>query len=111
IDFDGGATIQAFTAAFKLQFGPGTANAADGASFSFGPDIIQDNVSYDEVGAGGTAMAVSFHTYTSNGGPAVDVYVHGTRIGHFPMVKGDMVNSQLQDVLLQLNPNSTLNIS
>ena len=56
-------------------------------------------------------MAVSFHTYTSNGGPAVDVYVHGTRIGHFPMVKGDMVNSQLQDVLLQLNPNSTLNIS
>src|SRR5690349_12093655 len=37
-DFDSGAAIQGFTATFKLQFGPGTGNAADGAAFSFGPD-------------------------------------------------------------------------
>src|SRR5260221_987145 len=111
LDFDSGASIQAFTDAFKLQFGPGTGNAADGAAFSFGPDINQNSVTYDEVGAGGTAFAVSFHTYTSNGGPAVDVYVHGTRIAQFPMAKSAMVNSQLQDVMIQLNRNSTLNIS
>lgn len=111
IDFDNGSPVEAFTAKFKLQFGPGTANAADGGAFSFGPDVNQYSTSYNEVGAGGRAFAVSFHTYTSNGGPAVDVYLYGTRIAHYPLAKGDMVNSQLQDVVIQLNRNSTLNVS
>ncbi len=110
-DFDNGAAIQAFTAKFKLQFGPGSGNAADGAAFSFGSDVNQNNTGYAEVGAGGNAVAVSFHTFTSNGGPAVDVYLYGTQIAHYPMAKGDMVNSQLQDVVIQLNRNSTLNVS
>src|SRR5690349_17653659 len=38
-DFDSGSPIQGFLAKFKLQFGPGSANAADGAAFSFGPDV------------------------------------------------------------------------
>jgi len=111
IDFDGGAQIEAFTAKFKLQFGPGSANAADGAAFSFGPDINQFSTTYNEVGAGGTAFAVSFHTYTSIGGPAVDIYLYGTRIATFPMAKSDMVNSQLQDVQIDLKRNSTLSVS
>jgi hypothetical protein len=111
IDFDNGSPVESFTAKFKLQFGPGTANAADGGAFSFGPDVNQYSTSYNEVGAGGAAFAVSFHTYTSNGGPAVDVYLYGTRIAHYPLAKGDMVNSQLQDVVIQMNRNSTLNVS
>jgi hypothetical protein len=111
IDFDGGAAIEAFTAKFKLQFGPGSGNAADGGAFSFGPDVNQYSTSYNEVGAGGGAVAVSFHTYTSNGGPAVDVYLYGNRIASYPLAKTDMVNSQLQDVVIQLNRNSTLNVS
>lgn len=111
IDFDNGSPIQAFTAQFKLQFGPGTGNAADGAAFSFGPDVNQYSTTYNEVGAGGSSLAVSFHTYTSNGGPAVDVYLRGTRIASVPMAKGDMVNSQLQDVVIQLKRNSTLSVS
>ena len=110
-DFDSGAAIQGFTAKFKLQFGPGTGNAADGAAFSFGPDVNQASTSYNEVGAGGAAFAISFHTYTSNGGPAVDAYLFGQRIGHVPFAKTDMVNSELQDVMIQLNPNSTLNVT
>jgi hypothetical protein len=110
-DFDGGAPIQAFTAKFKLQFGPGTSPPADGAAFSFGPDVNQLSTTYNEVGAGGASFSVSFHTYTSNGGPAVDVYVFGTRIATKPMAVGSMVNSQLQDVVIQLNANSTLNVT
>ncbi len=110
-DFDNGAAIQGFNASFKLQFGPGSGNAADGLALSFGPNVSQSATWYGEVGAGGTSVAVSFHTYTSNGGPAVDVYLFGAQIAHFPMAKADMVNSQLQDVLIQLNRNSTLNIS
>ena len=109
-DFDNSAAIQAFTSTFKLQFGPGTANAADGLSFSFGPDVSQ-TTAYSEVGSGGNSFAVSFHTYTSNGGPAVDVFLYGTRIAHYPLLKSDMVNSQLQDVAIQLKQNSTLSVS
>lgn len=110
-DFDASAPIEAFTAKFKLQFGPGSGNAADGAAFSFGPGVYQYSTSYNEVGAGGAAFAVSFHTYTSNGGPAVDVYLYGNRIGHVPLDKTNMVNSQLQDVTIQLNRNSTLAVT
>lgn len=113
-DLDNGAPIQAFDAKFKLQFGPGTATPADGAAFSFGPTVDQSSVTYNEVGAGGSSggdFSVSFHTYTSNGGPAIDVYLFGTRIATHPMPVGNMVNSQLQDVEIQLNANSTLNVT
>ena len=110
-DFDNGGPIQAFTARFKLQFGPGTGNAADGAAFSFGPGVNQYSTTYNEVGAGGAAFAVSFHTYTSNGGPAVDAYLYGQRIAHYPVAKTNMVNSQLQDVVIELKPNSTLYVA
>lgn len=110
-DMDGGAPIQAFDAKFKLQFGPGSSPPADGAAFSFGPDVDQTSTTYNEVGAGGASFAVSFHTYTSNGGPAVDVYLFGQRIATTPMAVTNMVNSQLQDVEIQLNANSTLNVS
>ena len=109
-DFDSGAAVQAFTASFKLQFGPGTSAPADGAAFSFGPDVSQ-TTAYSEQGSGGNAFAVSFHTYTSNGGPAIDVFLYGTRIATFPTPLGNMFNSQMQDVVIQLNRNSTLNIS
>ncbi len=109
-DFDAGAVIDSFTASFKLQFGPGSGNAADGAAFSFGPGVSQATA-YSEQGAGNGAFAVSFHTYTSSGGPAVDVFLNGTRIAQAPMAKANMVNSTLQDVVIQLNANSTLNIS
>jgi len=110
LDFDSGNSIEAFTATFKLRFGPGSGNAADGAAFSFGPGVDQ-YTAYSEQGAGYNAFAVSFHTYTSDGGPAVDVFNQGTRIAHYPMAKGDMVNSTLQDVMIRLNRNSTLDIS
>ena len=111
VDFDNGAAIDSFVASFKLQFGPGTSTPADGAAFSFGPDVNQNSVSYNEVGAGGASFAVSFHTYTSNGGPAVDVYLFGQRIGHVPLTAAQMVNSQLQNVVIQLKPNSTLDVT
>ena len=111
IDFDNMSPIEGFTANFKLQFGPGTSSPADGAAFSFGPNVDQYSTSYNEVGAGGSSFSVSFHTYTSNDGPAVDVYLFGTQIGHVRIPVGDMVNSQLQDVVIELNRNSTLNVS
>lgn len=110
-DFDSASPIQGFTAKFKLQFGPGSGNAADGAAFSFGPSVDQYSTTYNEVGAVGASFAISFHTYTSNGGPAVDAYLYGQRIGHFPVAKTNMVNSQLQDVTIQLKPNSTLDVT
>ncbi|HLH54494.1 MAG TPA: hypothetical protein VKY92_12840 [Verrucomicrobiae bacterium] len=110
-DFDNASPIESFVAKFKLQFGPGSGNAADGAAFSFGPDINQFSTTYNEVGAGGASFAISFHTYTSNGGPAVDAYLFGQRIGHFPIAKTNMVNSKLQDVTIQLKKNSTLDVT
>ncbi|HTL17251.1 MAG TPA: hypothetical protein VL793_08440, partial [Patescibacteria group bacterium] len=110
-EFDSGNPILAFTASFQLQFGPGSGQPADGLALSFGPDINQYSTTYSEAGAGGTAFAVSFHTYTSSGGPAVDVYLHGQRIAHAPVALADMVNSQMQDVVIKLNQNSTLDIS
>jgi hypothetical protein len=109
-DLDNGAAIEAFTATFKLQFGPGTANAADGLSFSFGPGVSQ-NTTYSEVGAGFGSFVVCFHTYTSNGGPGVDMYLNGNQIGHVSLAKTDMVNSQLQDVVIQLKQNSTVSVT
>ena len=109
-DFDNGGTIQAFTSTFKLQFGPGSGNAADGLSFSFGPGVSQ-TTAYSEVGAGAGSFVVCFHTYTSNGGPAVDIYLNGTQIAHYPMVKTNMVNSLLQDVMIQFKENSTLSLT
>src|SRR5581483_1916124 len=110
-DLDTGVPIDSFVAKFKLQFGPGTSTPADGAAYSFGPDVDQSSTTYNEVGAGGTAFSVSFHTYTSNDGPAVDVYLFGKQIGHVKVPVGNMVNSQLQDVIIQLKANSTLDVT
>src|SRR6185369_4050627 len=110
IDFDAGAEIEAFKATFKLQFGPGTSTPADGAAFCFGPGVDQYST-YSEVGSGGHSFAVSFHTYTSRNGPAIDVYLYGSEIAHFPIPVGDIVNSQLQDVAIELKSDATLAVS
>jgi hypothetical protein len=110
-NLDSGIPIDSFVAKFKLQFGPGSNPPADGAAYSFGPEVDQNSVTYGEVGAGGSAFSVSFHTYTSFDGPAVDAYLFGKQIGHVKMPVGSMVNSQLQDVIIQLKANSTIDVT
>lgn len=106
--------IQSFTAAFKLQFGPGSGNPADGFAFIFGPDVGSLSVFGEEGPAVGTSsLCVEFDTYDNGGGeaPAVDVRLFGVEIAHTSFPKSAMLTSKLEDVLIQLNPNGTLNVS
>ena len=87
-DLDGGQAIESFVANFKLQMGPGSANAADGVSFNFGPDIYATVTIYSEEGPGGTALTVSFDIYDNGvanehgapSTPAVDIIYGGNVI-------------------------------
>src|SRR5579859_6644137 len=106
--------IQSFTAAFKLQFGPGSGNPADGFAFVFGPDVGSFSIFSEEGPAVGTSsLCVEFDTYDNGGGeaPAVDVRLFGVEIAHTSFAKSAMLTSKLEDVLIQLNANGTLNVS
>src|SRR5579859_535623 len=73
-DLDNGANVQAFTATFKLQFGPGSGNPADGMSFIFGPDVNSSTMFDEEgnssLGAALSSLIVEFDTYDNGGGEA-----------------------------------------
>lgn len=111
-DLDATQFIESFTANFKLQIGPGSGNAADGASFNFGPDIFGGGL-YGEEGPGGTALTLAFDIYDSGGNeaPAIDIKVFGNVIAHHPYAKSDMVTSKLEDVSIQLKRNATMTVS
>jgi len=117
-DLDAGQAIESFTAKFKLQFGPGSGNPADGLSFCFGPDINSgSNFGENGPGMSGGGLAVSFDIYDNglvNGIPdfvGISVWLNGVEFGAHPITKGELVNSQSEDVLIQLNRNGTLNMT
>jgi hypothetical protein len=111
-DLDGGMPIESFTANFKLQIGPGSGNAADGVSLSFGPDVAAGNT-YGEDGPNGTALTVAFDIYDNGLGeaPAIDIRLFGNQIAHHPLAKADMVTSKTEDVSIQLKRNGTLTVT
>ena len=106
---DNSQAIESFVANFKLLMGPGSADAADGVSFNFGPDITDGLVSNEE-GPGGTAVTVSFDIYDNGvanefgapSTPAVDILFGGVVIASHAYAKADMVTSQLEDVSIRL---------
>lgn len=110
-DLDGGVNIEAFTASFKLQLGPGSGNAADGLSFCFGPDVTA-GVSFGEEGTG-NGVIVSFDIYDNGGGeaPAVDVKYGGATLGTTKYVKADMVNGTFENVIIQVKRNGTISVT
>lgn len=110
-DFDGGQTIESFTAKFKLQIGPGSGNAADGTAFCFGPDVAT-GATFSEEGIG-NGIIVSFDIYDNGAAeaPAVDVKYAGATIGHTAFAKADMVTGKMEDVVIQLKRNGTLNVA
>ncbi len=110
-DLDGGAAIESFTATFKLQIGPGTANAADGLSFVFGPDI-DTSVVFGEEGIG-NGLIVSFDIYDNGGGeaPAIDVKYAGATVATTKFAQSELVTSAFEDVEIKLNRNGTINVS
>jgi len=110
-DLDGGEAIQAFTVSFKLQIGPGSGNAADGFSFSFGPDVTA-GASIGEEGVG-NGVIVAFDIYDNGGAeaPAIDVKYGGNVIAHTLFTKADMLTSKFEDVSIQVTRSGTLNLS
>lgn len=110
-DLDGGSPIEAFTVNFKLQIGPGSANAADGFSFSFGPDVTA-GASIGEEGVG-NGVIVAFDIYDNGGSeaPAIDVKYGGVVIGHALFAKADLVTSSFEDVSIQVTRSGTVNLS
>jgi hypothetical protein len=106
---DNSQAIESFVANFKLLLGPGSADAADGVSFNFGPDIYDGQIGTEE-GTGPTALTVSFDIYDNGvadefgapSTPAVDILFGGVVIASHAYDKADMVTSQLEDVSIRL---------
>ena len=117
-DLDAGQPIESFVANFKIYFGQGSGNAADGASFNFGPDIAPGTVSAEE-GPGGTALTVSFDIYDNGvanehgapSTPAIDIIYGGTVIASHAYTKADLVDNQLDDVKVELKRNGTVSVT
>jgi len=111
-DLDAGQTIEAFTATFKVQFGPGTANPADGLSFNFGPNVAPGGL-YGEEGPGGSTLTVAFDIYDNGGGeaPAIDIKYADKVVAHAGFSKADLITSKLENVFIQLKKNGALSVS
>ena len=110
-DLDGGAQIEAFTATFKLQIGPGSGNAADGLAFCFGPDITSES-KFNEDGIG-NGVIVCFDIYDNGASeaPAIDIKYGGQVLASAKFAKADMVTSALEDVAIQVTRSGTLTLS
>jgi len=110
-DLDGGTAIEAFTVRFKLQIGPGSANAADGFSFSFGPEVTSGSTIGEE--GTGNGVIVAFDTYDNGGSeaPAIDIKYGGAVVAHTLFPKADMVTSQMEDVLIEVTRSGVLNLT
>ena len=70
-DLDAGNAIEAFSVNFKLQIGPGTSNAADGTSFSFGPDVNSGSAFGEEGIGNGVIVAFDIYDNGSAEAPAI----------------------------------------
>ncbi len=110
-DLDGGAAIESFTVDFKLQIGPGSGNAADGTSFSFGPDVTSASL-FGEEGTG-NGIIVAFDIYDNGGGeaPAIEVKYGGNVIAHTGYTKAEMVTSKFEPVTIQLTRSGAINLN
>jgi hypothetical protein len=122
-DLDAGATISGFTATFKLRIGGGSSTPADGLTFHFGSDI-DSSANFGEEGPPvpitGRGIDVCFDTYdnvdgdpTTPGGeaPAIDVKVDGVVVASTQFNVFFMLSDVFTNVVIQLNPNGTLNVS
>jgi hypothetical protein len=110
-DLDSGASIESFTATFKMQIGPGSGNPADGLAFCFGPDINSSSV-FNEDGAG-NGVIISFDIYDNGAAeaPAVDVKFGGQILSTTKFAKADMVTSSFVDVSIEVTRSGTLNLT
>jgi len=112
-DLDAYQAIESFTARFKLQIGPGSAEPADGAAFCFSPEIYSYTSNFGEQGVG-TGITVSFDIYVNadvgETSPAIKVNYEGTTVAIAPFAKPEMVTSQFEDVFIQLTRSGTLNV-
>src|SRR5690606_24606742 len=101
--------VDAFSLAFKLKIGPGSARPADGFSISFGPEIPNAVFPAPQQGVG-PGLAISFDIYDNGGAeaPAIDVF-HGVdpavlplnltgNLLHKPLPVTDLVTSRYVDV-------------
>lgn len=105
-DLDAGSAVASFTASFKAFIGS-FGNGADGMSFNFAPDLPQDVIGHE---GAGTGLTVEFDTYPNSPevGATLDVKVGGSEIATklFP----GMRPGQFVDVVIQLNPDHTLDV-
>lgn len=121
-DFNFGAVVNGFTAAFKLKIGPGTSKPADGFSFSFGTNIPSGTFTAPQQGVG-PGLAISFDIYDNGDleAPAIDVF-YGVDPSITPInLKGNilhksvplsrLVNSRYVDVVVRMNPDGKLDLS
>lgn len=120
-DFNFGAVVDSFTAAFKLKIGPGSAKPADGFSFNFGTNIPNAVFPSPQQGIG-PGLAVSFDIYDNLDGeaPAIDVF-YGVdpaaipmnltgNVLHKPLLVSDLVTSRYVDVVIRMNSDGKLDI-
>lgn len=110
-DLDGGAAIESFTANFKLQIGPGSGNAADGTSFSFGPDVTSASIFGEEGLGNGIIVAFDIYDNGSAEAPAIEVKYGGAVVARQAYLKAEMVTGTSEPVTIQLNRSGTLNLS
>jgi hypothetical protein len=110
-DLDAGLPIEAFTATFKLQIGPGSGNPADGLAFCFGPDIMPES-KFNEDGTG-NGVIVCFDIYDNGAAeaPAIDIKYGGQILATTKFTKADMVTSSFVDVDIRVTRNGTLSLT
>jgi hypothetical protein len=121
-DLNPGSAVASFTVAFKMKIGPGSANAADGVSLSFGTNIPDGTFTAPQQGVG-PGLAISFDIYDNgnNEAPAIDVFygvdpsmVPQNLIGnilHTPFTKAQLVNSRYVDVVVHMGSDGKLDLA
>lgn len=111
-DFDNGAPVDSMVAFFHLNITNGSGNAADGASFSWGPNIPVD-APFGEDGAG-DGLTVSFDTYDNGNAeaPAIELKWQRNSLGNVNVPKDFLYRAEGEyvPVLVRVNSDGTADV-
>lgn len=110
---EGGAELNAFTAAFLLRMGGGSGAPADGFSFNFANDFPSGTLGDAEDGAG-TGLTVAFDIYDNAGGeaPSVDIKHKGQVLFSKKMpISALRTGDAYTQVLLRVSTNGVLDLA
>ena len=116
-DQNSGVRVLGFATRFRLRIGDGTNPPADGTSFVWSPEAIDQP--FGEDGSGG-GLVVSFDIYDNEDGnpdneageaPAIEARWAGVSMGNIRVPRSVLeTGSQYTDVFIRVNPEGTLDV-